>query len=38
MRIPDEQEVRKALQVLSGHPYVHSRYYGASGVQDVNLQ
>jgi len=38
MRIPDEQDVRKALQVLSGHPYVHSRYYGASGVQDVNLQ
>jgi hypothetical protein len=38
MRIPDERDVRKALQVLSGHPYLHSRYYGPNGVQDVHLK
>jgi hypothetical protein len=37
MRIPDENDVRKALRVLSDFPTVHSRYYGASGVQDVQL-
>ena len=37
MHIPDENDVKKALLVLSGHPYVHSRYYGATGVDDVHL-
>ena len=37
MHIPDEVDVRKALRVLSGHPYVHARYYGANGVEDVHL-
>jgi hypothetical protein len=37
MHIPDENDVKKALLVLAGHPYVHSRYYGTNGMYDVRL-
>jgi hypothetical protein len=37
MHIPDETRVAKALRVLADHPYVHFRYYGANGMDDVRL-
>jgi hypothetical protein len=37
MHIPNEDDVTKALRVLSDFPYVHSRYYGVNGVHDVRL-
>jgi hypothetical protein len=37
MHLPEESNVRKALRVLAGHPYVHSRYYGANSMYDVRL-
>jgi hypothetical protein len=37
VRIPDEDDVPKALRVLADHDYVHSRYYGSEGQTDYNV-
>jgi hypothetical protein len=37
VRIPDEDDVPKALRVLANHDYVHSRYYGSEGQTDYNV-
>ena len=37
MHIEDESGVAGALRALSGHPYVHYRYYGHGGVHDIRL-
>jgi hypothetical protein len=35
VRIPDEEDVPKALRVFADHDYVHTRYYGSE--QDFNV-
>ena len=37
VRIPDEEDVPKALRVLADHDYVHTRYYGSDGQTDFNV-
>ena len=37
VRIPDEDDVPKALRVLADHDYIHSRYYGSEGQTDYNV-
>jgi hypothetical protein len=37
VRIPDEEDVRKALRVLADHDYVHTRYYGSERQTDFNV-
>jgi len=37
VRIPDEQDVSKALRVLADHDYVHTRYYGSEQQTDFNV-
>ena len=37
VRIPDENDVPKALRVLADHDYVHTRYYGSDGQTDFNV-
>jgi hypothetical protein len=34
VRIPDEEDVPKALRVLADHEYVHTRYYGTQQETD----
>ena len=37
VRIPDEEDVPKALRVLADHDYVHTRYYGSQRQTDFNV-
>jgi hypothetical protein len=37
VRIPDEDDVPKALRVLAGQDYLHTRYYGAERQTDFNV-
>jgi hypothetical protein len=37
VRIPDEEDVSKALRVLADHEYVHTRYYGSEGQTDFKV-
>jgi hypothetical protein len=37
VRIPDEEDVPKALRVLADHDYVHTRYYGSERQTDFNV-
>ena len=37
VRIPDEEDVPKALRVLADHDYVHKRYYGSQRQTDFNV-
>ena len=37
VRIPDEEDVPKALRVLSDHDYVHTRYDGSQRQTDFNV-
>ena len=37
VRIPDEEDVPKALRVLADHDYVHMRYYGSQRQTDFNV-
>ena len=37
VRIPNENDAPKALRVLAGYDYVHTRYYGSEGQTDFNL-
>jgi hypothetical protein len=37
VRIPDEDDVPKALRVLADHDYLHSRYYGVEQQTDFNV-
>ena len=37
VRIPDENDVPKALRVLADHDYVHTRYYGSDRQTDFNV-
>ena len=37
VRIPDEEDVPKALRVLADHHYVHTRYYGSEQQTDFNV-
>lgn len=37
VRIPDEEDVSKALRVLANHDYVHTRYYGSEQQTDFKV-
>jgi hypothetical protein len=37
VRIPDEEDVSKALRVLADHEYVHARYYGSQQQNDFTV-
>ena len=37
VRIPDEEDVPKALRVLADHEYVHTRYYGSEQQTDFKV-
>jgi hypothetical protein len=37
VRIPNENDVPKALRVLADHDYLHTRYYGSEGQADFNV-
>ena len=37
VRIPDEEDVSKALRVLADHEYLHTRYYGSEGQTDFKV-
>jgi hypothetical protein len=37
VRIPDEEDVPKALRVLADHDCVHTRYYGSERQTDFNV-
>jgi hypothetical protein len=37
VRIPDQENVPKVLQVLADHEYVHTRYYGSEQQTDFNV-
>ena len=37
VRIPDEEDVPKALRVLADHAYVHTRYYGSEQQTDFHV-
>jgi hypothetical protein len=37
VRIPDGNDVPKALRVLADHDYVHTRFYGSDGQTDFNV-
>ena len=37
VRIPDEEDVSKALRVLADHEYVHTRYYGTQQQTDFTV-
>ena len=37
VRIPDEEDVSKALRVLADHEYVHTRYYGSQRQTDFTV-
>ena len=37
VRIPDEEDVPKALRVLADHDYVHTRYYGSEQQTDFKV-
>jgi hypothetical protein len=37
VRIPDEDDVPKALRVLADYDYVHSRYYRSERQTDFNV-
>jgi hypothetical protein len=37
VRIPDENDVPKALRVLANHDYVHMRYYGSDRQIDFKV-
>ena len=37
VRIPDEEDVSKALRVLADYEYVHTRYYGSDRQTDFNV-
>jgi hypothetical protein len=37
VRIPDEENVPKALRALADHNYVHTRYYGSGQQTDFNV-
>ncbi len=37
VRIPDEEDVSKALRVLADHEYVHTRYYGSERQTDFHV-
>jgi hypothetical protein len=37
VRIPDEEDVPKALRVLANHEYVHTRYYGSQQQTDFTV-
>jgi hypothetical protein len=37
VRIPDDQDVPKALRVLADHDYGHTRYYGSQRQTDFNV-
>jgi hypothetical protein len=37
VRIPDEENVPKALRVLADRDYVHTRYYGSGQQTDFNV-
>jgi hypothetical protein len=37
VRIPNEEDVPKALRVLADHDYVHARYYGSERQDDFNV-
>ncbi|MET1012649.1 MAG: hypothetical protein ABWY83_09760 [Actinomycetota bacterium] len=37
VRIPNENDVPKALRVLADHDYVHTRYYGSERQTDFNV-
>ncbi len=37
VRIPDEEDVAKALRVLADHEYVHTRYYGTQQQTDFTV-
>ena len=37
VRIPDEEDVSKALRVLANHNYVHTRYYGSEQQTDFKV-
>ncbi len=37
VRIPDEEDVSKALRLLADHEYVHTRYYGTQQQTDFTV-
>ena len=37
VRIPNEEDVPKALRVLANHDYVHTRYYGSEQQTDFKV-
>jgi hypothetical protein len=37
VRIPDERNVANALRLLADFDYLHTRYYGAEGQQDIHI-
>jgi hypothetical protein len=37
VRIPNENDVPKALRVLADHDYIHTRYYGSERQTDFNV-
>jgi hypothetical protein len=37
LRLPDEADVPKALRVLAGHQYLHTRYYGSEQQTDFHF-
>jgi len=37
VRIPNEEDVSKALRVLANHDYVHTRYYGSEQQTDFKV-
>ena len=37
VRIPDEEDVSKALRILADHEYVHTRYYGTQQQTDFTV-
>ena len=37
VRIPDAEDVPRALRVLADHDYVHTRYYGSEQQTDYNV-
>jgi hypothetical protein len=34
MRLPNEEDVSKALRVLANYDYLHARYYGSNTTED----
>jgi hypothetical protein len=37
VRIPDEEDVSKALRVVADYDYIHTRYYGSEQQTDFNV-